>query len=1352
MRANFEASGKSFFQYFDPIWEKMGELPGAEITSYTNLVGNLEDAFGQLQAAIGQKLLPTFQKWTGGLISATEDLTDFINETKLAIESTGEFIRRFDKLATAAQKETAIEDRVKTLSDYVRALKNEQAEHRNSSKEYLEYAKKIQTAQTEQDKWLMVLGKSPASVSALSDEIGTLNDRYQVLVDRQSAEEKQGRITNAQRAQTQRQITETAARIQHLSDLILLMQGNFVDAGETDAEVTAKMKALALERFEEVKRNIAQEKAEEKAKQETIKALALERFEEVKRNLEQEQSEEAAKRETIKAFYKDQTEESNRLSLERFEEVKRNLEQEQSEEDAKRKTIKAFYKDQTEESNRLSLERFEEVKRNIAQEISEESAKKTTLKAFYADKLALAKQHGRDIETAISNINRLEVKPAVDLGPIEDAFDSIFDEVSQLVTDLNNDVSLEEAFTNLGKRLAGTLADEFKGVLSEKLKEALVGSVGGIEGASAGSTGLLSGLGALAGPISIFALAVAGFAAAGEAWVAHFGGENTTKELNPGERILAGEQGMDVAGHFPQFGDPEAIARQLEAMGLDFSHLVDSDDTSQGSRPIASPEVGIEYDTKWHPDLRFNATTQKWFLPGHVGEQTVTEGSVPGSDIPRKGLDSSVLGGLKGAIVSDPTALITLKTGLSAEDAEVVEGIAAALGTGPGKTVEIPVIDLSELSSEEKSMLGGLKGAARTDPTALMKIKTGLSAEDAEVVEGIAAALGTGPGKTVEIPVIDLSELSSEEKSMLGGLKGAARTDPTALMKIKTGLSAENQNVVAGLTDALTIGPEQTIEIPVVDLSALSDEEKSVISGLKGAATTDPSALITLKTGLSAEDAEVVEGIAAALGTGPGKTVEIPVIDLGGLSDEEKSILGGLKGAATTDPSALITLKTGLSAEDAEVVEGIAAALGTGPGKTVEIPVIDLSELSSEEKSVIGGLRGVLTSDPTALMNIKEGLSPDQQSVVDAVSGMLTGDPTSTNLEDLVSSASQSLPEIIKENNNPLLDVVDNLINALEDNTEKLAESKESIQRQLEFRKADIRESFGEQRADRQRAFGRSLTDTFSGIGIFSGDAQIGTQELQSRIQAQISQGYTDPRYIMQQLGLGFSGPQRVGAIAARNQTTQQAGEEQLFGMIQNLLRAEEDAGISETRAIADAEQDAARAEAAAELQASKTAEALAVGFGDTVAENTGEGGPIVSAVDRVAAAIDGIAFESAQALIASVGEATGEGSDENALFHFTETDRMAQNVGGDIVRAMFKPSDTQRQNAQDFSDNVRGGALREIARMRGGGQGKQEIIIKMDSPVQIDREEIGRVIDEVLVSRDINGQALGAYQQNNGN
>ena len=117
MRADFEASGKTFNQYMEPIFVELNKLPGAEMTSYTNLVGNLDDAFKLLQAEIGQKLLPTFKSWTSELIEGIENLTDFIKGEKDAGEATRELGETLSNTQDIEKRKSAIQSYMNTLSE-----------------------------------------------------------------------------------------------------------------------------------------------------------------------------------------------------------------------------------------------------------------------------------------------------------------------------------------------------------------------------------------------------------------------------------------------------------------------------------------------------------------------------------------------------------------------------------------------------------------------------------------------------------------------------------------------------------------------------------------------------------------------------------------------------------------------------------------------------------------------------------------------------------------------------------------------------------------------------------------------------------------------------------------------------------------------------------------------------------------------------------------------------------------------------------------------------------------------------------------------------------------------------------
>ena len=86
MGENFKASGLSFDEYMRPVWQELEKLPGAEVEGYTNMLGNLEDQFKLLQAAVGQKLMPTFKEWAGALLDLMEKTTEFIEGEKTKAE------------------------------------------------------------------------------------------------------------------------------------------------------------------------------------------------------------------------------------------------------------------------------------------------------------------------------------------------------------------------------------------------------------------------------------------------------------------------------------------------------------------------------------------------------------------------------------------------------------------------------------------------------------------------------------------------------------------------------------------------------------------------------------------------------------------------------------------------------------------------------------------------------------------------------------------------------------------------------------------------------------------------------------------------------------------------------------------------------------------------------------------------------------------------------------------------------------------------------------------------------------------------------------------------------------------
>ena len=117
MRAAHEASGKTLQEFLIPVFKRLAEtMPGAEVQSFTNLTGNLGDATNNLQAAIGQKLLPIFKEWGSTLLDIIERTTTFIDGEKTATENTESLADALNNTATSLEsKKTAIEGYLETL-------------------------------------------------------------------------------------------------------------------------------------------------------------------------------------------------------------------------------------------------------------------------------------------------------------------------------------------------------------------------------------------------------------------------------------------------------------------------------------------------------------------------------------------------------------------------------------------------------------------------------------------------------------------------------------------------------------------------------------------------------------------------------------------------------------------------------------------------------------------------------------------------------------------------------------------------------------------------------------------------------------------------------------------------------------------------------------------------------------------------------------------------------------------------------------------------------------------------------------------------------------------------------------
>ena len=138
------------------------------------------------------------------------------------------------------------------------------------------------------------------------------------------------------------------------------------------------------------------------------------------------------------------------------------------------------------------------------------------------------------------------------------------------------------------------------------------------------------------------------------------------------------------------------------------------------------------------------------------------------------------------------------------------------------------------------------------------------------------------------------------------------------------------------------------------------------------------------------------------------------------------------------------------------------------------------------------------------------------------------------------------------------------------------------------------------------------------------------------------------------------------------------------------------------------------------------------------------------SLITIAGAAVGAVVAGPAGAVVgAQIGGAVG-GLVEQAnqeLFHFEEADRIAFNLAREAGRKQkqrnYFPTPDQLQNARDVGREVVSGFSEGQADT---GQSQQLIVVEVNIPVQLDREVIGRVVDEILVERAKNGQAYGSY------
>ena len=123
LNKRFQASGQTLGQFLLPILAKLRqEIPAAPVDSYARSVDALQEAFNQLQIAIGDRLLPVVSGAARGFADLFDNITNFIQNTNDAKQSVEGFTTALGTATAAGTINKAFEDRIAFLRQEKAAL------------------------------------------------------------------------------------------------------------------------------------------------------------------------------------------------------------------------------------------------------------------------------------------------------------------------------------------------------------------------------------------------------------------------------------------------------------------------------------------------------------------------------------------------------------------------------------------------------------------------------------------------------------------------------------------------------------------------------------------------------------------------------------------------------------------------------------------------------------------------------------------------------------------------------------------------------------------------------------------------------------------------------------------------------------------------------------------------------------------------------------------------------------------------------------------------------------------------------------------------------------------------------
>ena len=270
LNTRFKDSGQTLGQFLLPILARLREeIPAAPVDSYARSMDALTEEFEQFKIAVGTELLPVISATARGLANLFDTMTtgvqvvgdffDVVDEQHQALlnasESAREFSVRLADIDKAAGQQEAVSARIQHLYRLRAALRTEQSELSQSSREYLSYAQRIRAVNNELDTLRNIQGTSQTDnrdqliqqrTESLQRENAEIQRYTQLLANARAVAVGD---TNPAIQQLERSLERSRATAASLTREIELLKNGFQDLVPAEATQAATNHALELEKL-----------------------------------------------------------------------------------------------------------------------------------------------------------------------------------------------------------------------------------------------------------------------------------------------------------------------------------------------------------------------------------------------------------------------------------------------------------------------------------------------------------------------------------------------------------------------------------------------------------------------------------------------------------------------------------------------------------------------------------------------------------------------------------------------------------------------------------------------------------------------------------------------------------------------------------------------------------------------------------------------------------------------------------------------------------------------------------------------------------------------------------------------